>query len=477
MAYYSTSGRDPSQPVFPAEVLTPLEDPILQSPPETDCATLAARLAGSGGAGLSLELSSSLVLEIVLHEIAEHACLATGATGAAIVLERDNEMVCRASSGPTAPQLGSRMDAASGLSGECLRTQQVLRCEDTEIDPRADVEACRRLAVRSVTVLPILRAAGDRTTTIGIFELFSSRPSAFSDRDQYTLEVLALRVLKTLEGSIAPPIDWAAVTQAGENPVASPEFGSAPKSKSHGDPQTAPADAIAAPASDLRMLDVVTGALAAILLVCTVGLGVRAAQHLETRSSRVRAHETRGPEVTPRQLTDRVRGIAARATSSSSVLPSPPSATRTPPAVRTTQPHIPDGDLRVYDNGKEVFRLPPSSDKGAASDNSGMQLASSRHPESAVSLSPAATLIELVDRVEPDYPEVALERQIQGAVVLEAHIRTDGTIQALKLISGQALLADAAMTAVKRWRFKSHLANGSPAQMQTTITLNFRLPR
>src|SRR6266481_3797616 len=72
-----------------AEVLAPLEDPSVQHPPETDRATLAARLAASVGAGLSSELSSSLALEIVLHEIAEHACLATGATGAAIVLERD----------------------------------------------------------------------------------------------------------------------------------------------------------------------------------------------------------------------------------------------------------------------------------------------------------------------------------------------------------------------------------------------------
>jgi protein TonB len=131
----------------------------------------------------------------------------------------------------------------------------------------------------------------------------------------------------------------------------------------------------------------------------------------------------------------------------------------------------------VYDKGREVFRLPPSSDSAAAAEQSRMQLASSLHPESAVSLSPAATQVELIDRVEPEYPEVALQQQIQGTVVLEAHIRTDGTIQALKLISGQALLAEAAMAAVKQWRFKSHLANGSPAQMQTTITLNFRLTR
>jgi hypothetical protein len=55
---------------------------------------------------MSPELSAGLALDVVLNEIVEQACAVTSATGAAIILERDGEMVCRASSGVTAPELG-----------------------------------------------------------------------------------------------------------------------------------------------------------------------------------------------------------------------------------------------------------------------------------------------------------------------------------------------------------------------------------
>src|SRR5439155_1585101 len=95
MVYYSTSGPDPLPPAFPegGEVFVQPADgtgPSQAQPlPETDLADLTARFAASGGPGLSSELSMELALEIVLHEIVEQTCLATGATGAAIVLERD----------------------------------------------------------------------------------------------------------------------------------------------------------------------------------------------------------------------------------------------------------------------------------------------------------------------------------------------------------------------------------------------------
>ena len=123
---------------------------------DSDFADLAARFAAHSGGGLSAELSADLALEIVLNEIVEQACLATGATGAAVVLPRDGEMMCRASSGHTAPELGSRFDTASGLSGECVKTHRTVRCDDVRVDPRADSEASQRLGVRSVMVMPLL---------------------------------------------------------------------------------------------------------------------------------------------------------------------------------------------------------------------------------------------------------------------------------------------------------------------------------
>ena len=189
-------GPDPSQalPNATGALRGQTADPSF----EADFAALAARFAAQSGGGLSAELSSDLALEIVLNEIVEQACLATGATGAAIVLRRDSEsgreMVCRASTGATAPELGARLQGASGLSGECVRTHRTQRCDDVLADERVDLEASARLGVRSVMVMPLLRGE----ELVGVFELFSSLPGAFGERDERTLEALARRILSNL---------------------------------------------------------------------------------------------------------------------------------------------------------------------------------------------------------------------------------------------------------------------------------------
>ena len=135
----------------------------------------------------------------------------------------------------------------------------------------------------------------------------------------------------------------------------------------------------------------------------------------------------------------------------------------------------PEGSLLVYENGKEVFRMPPAP--GAVNRTDAVQRAASVESENVMELTPEAAEDSLIHRVEPEYPEQARQEQIQGAVVLEARIRADGTVETLKVVSGPALLVDAAMAAVTQWRFRPHQINGKPAEMQTTITLNFRLPR
>ena len=118
MQRHAKSGPDPSQPIRSTEI--DLRAPVEDVSFDTDFANLAARFGAQSGGTLSLELCADLALEIVLNEIIEQACLATGATGAAIVLQRDGELVCRASSGATAPELGARLDRTSGISGECV---------------------------------------------------------------------------------------------------------------------------------------------------------------------------------------------------------------------------------------------------------------------------------------------------------------------------------------------------------------------
>jgi protein TonB len=80
----------------------------------------------------------------------------------------------------------------------------------------------------------------------------------------------------------------------------------------------------------------------------------------------------------------------------------------------------------------------------------------------------------LVSKVNPDYPRVARAARIQGSVVMDAIIGTDGTVQQLQVISGNPLLVGAALEAVKKWRYRPYLLDGIPAEVETTITVNFK---
>src|SRR6266850_1840190 len=82
----------------------------------------------------------------------------------------------------------------------------------------------------------------------------------------------------------------------------------------------------------------------------------------------------------------------------------------------------------------------------------------------------------LIKRVQPRYPQNALSMRVQGAVQMEATINKEGNISNLKVISGDVVLARAATEAVKQWRYKPYYLNGEPVEIQTQITVNFRLP-
>jgi protein TonB len=77
--------------------------------------------------------------------------------------------------------------------------------------------------------------------------------------------------------------------------------------------------------------------------------------------------------------------------------------------------------------------------------------------------------------VPPDYPLLARQMKVQGAVSLQALISREGSIQELQILSGPAILAAAAREAVKQWHFKPYLQNGQPVETQARITVNFTI--
>lgn len=88
-------------------------------------------------------------------------------------------------------------------------------------------------------------------------------------------------------------------------------------------------------------------------------------------------------------------------------------------------------------------------------------------------LSPA----QLLYRVEPVYPRPAVVMGLQGEVKLHALIAKDGTIQSLSVTSGHPMLAQAALVAVRQWRYRPYVLNGQAVEVETFITVNFRHDR
>jgi periplasmic protein TonB len=81
----------------------------------------------------------------------------------------------------------------------------------------------------------------------------------------------------------------------------------------------------------------------------------------------------------------------------------------------------------------------------------------------------------LIRRVEPLYPPLARAARIQGPVVLAAIISTAGTIEHLQVLSGHPMLVNAALQAVGQWRYRPYVLNGEVIEVETQITVNFKL--
>ena len=131
--------------------------------------------------------AGELDLEPAISAITERAQHLTGATGAAIALRAGDEIVCRARAGRTAPDLGVRLQTDTGISAEAVRSGEIMLCHDADRNPRVDLASCRRLGVRSILVSPLRHYR----RTLGVFEVLSSSPGAFDERDVATMQLLS----------------------------------------------------------------------------------------------------------------------------------------------------------------------------------------------------------------------------------------------------------------------------------------------
>jgi len=130
----------------------------------------------------------------VFELVVQSAATLTGATGSALALAEGGKFVCRARYGSTAPPLGARLDPSSGLSGLCVRTGHMLRCDDAERDPRVDSALTRETGIRSISVVPLIKDG----KLVGIFELLSTHTHAFEKKETETLQRVSKLVVLTM---------------------------------------------------------------------------------------------------------------------------------------------------------------------------------------------------------------------------------------------------------------------------------------
>ncbi|MGA9814173.1 MAG: TonB family protein [Terriglobales bacterium] len=425
------------------------------------------------------DLPSDFPLDLRLHEILQQARLTTASSGAVIALARGNRMVCRATLGDKAPGVGVCLNTRSGLSGACVQTQEMQLCDDTLVDPRVNATACSDLGIRSIAVQPILEGG----ELWGMLEIFSLVPHAFSDSDLQELQGLSRKILRTvreaMDGESTPPVRAELSLQLVADPV---------QTKSPEQPEALPEPVqvdVPVYGRDYR-----TGALTAAVLALAVLLGWmvgrvgwsmavnRAPAQAAITSEEAQAMMPVAPETSPaaprlEEPPVPARPVVARV--------APPAKPAPKPKTETAEPA---GGLVVYENGKVVFRMPPSKveapaaagvtgsgsiEKAATREEDG----SSQAPEQSSSASANSYLLE---RVEPQYPEAARMQRVQGPVELKVLVGIDGLVRKITTISGNPLLVGAATDAVRQWRFKPHELKSKVVEFETQVTVNFALP-
>ncbi|MGA9989721.1 MAG: energy transducer TonB [Terriglobales bacterium] len=160
-----------------------------------------------------------------------------------------------------------------------------------------------------------------------------------------------------------------------------------------------------------------------------------------------------------------------------------PAAADAPFAATTERAVLPPLEVEVVAGNRHIS-LPAKSNAIHLDVNSGETSSPSAAPASSpnglvsagdrVQLSPL-TAQSVSISVPPDYPLLARQMKVQGAVSLMALISRDGSIQELQILSGPGILATAAREAVKQWHFKPYLQNGQPVETQARITVNFTI--
>lgn len=247
-------------------------EPLVRSDYTTTLSVLAAVQREVEGLGAHPEAAMQLV--------AERARSLTRAAGAAVAVEQDSAIVCIGSSG-AAPPVGVPIDRSAGISGRCVKTGLLQRCEDAEHDTRVDRESCRELGIRSILAVPV--RMGGRVT--GLVEVFSPESHAFGDFEASILQRLSETVQAVLNRRSRAPSTSAASSSTYRENAEQPEGSSSEPAETIFQTNFAP------PAADADMgflrkhLMVLVSFAVLIFVVMVYMLAVRLGKHPHANSA------------------------------------------------------------------------------------------------------------------------------------------------------------------------------------------------
>jgi len=153
-----------------------------------------------------------------LTVVVQRAQAFTNASGAAIAIGNSEELVCRARSGSSAPDVGTAMRVEGSFTGLCIQTGKELRCDDAETDTRVDTAALRSLGIRSLVVTPIK----DEGKVVGVLAVFAPTPHAFTITHVAVLKTMADQISTLLQKERRSPREDAHVEAPAPAPRPAP---------------------------------------------------------------------------------------------------------------------------------------------------------------------------------------------------------------------------------------------------------------
>ena len=436
-----------------------------------------------------------LAFDLVLNELVVRAADATGASTAALALLRGNEMVWRAATGPHAPGLGVPVNTRDGVSAACVRSRTSQLCHDAESDPRVDSAALHTLGIRSMVIVPVFNEEpdempelGSQPELIGVLEVFSSAPFAFSEASQSLLEEFASEASR--------------VRHAAEHlrdRLSVPASSDIDLLKSFNSTTTnfqEPATTVAAAAQTYEGWTLVLGAL---VILAAIGVSFMVGSRVGWLGSRrpiaALPFAAVSPPSAPAEAPSALSAEAPRAKATKAKV-------KQPAVSSDNGTDASSADLVVYEKGKVIFRLKPKSQASASASNSVpdgvpaapstpstrdktraqvgspvVQASSSKRigSHAAVWLAPNEAEQRLLSRVDPPYPADAIAAHRSGNVVLQVNVGEDGSVISVRPLLGDPLLTGPAATAVRSWRYQPYRSHDQPSSFQTDVTMTFQL--